>query len=166
VTTMPSMPWGMNDASAWEFANHECVTSRRRLIGPGGSPSETAGASVGRESPDGHHGHAQLAKAEKSDQFLNHSDSPRCRPSWLTAMPPPWHNQKGILSPVAVCQRLVWTESKRAVVDEKVLPEQTKRPIRLFASKEAACDIRGLPQSRPSVEVNAWISLPAWTSLR
>ena len=57
-------------------------------------------------------------------------------------------------------------ESKLAVVDENVLPEQTKRPIRLFVSKAAVWDIRGSPQCWPSVEANAWISLPAWTNLR
>ena len=58
------------------------------------------------------------------------------------------------------------TESNTAVVEEKVLPEQTKKPIRLRSSKRMGCVMRGAPQFWPSAEANTWISLPVWTSLR
>ncbi len=45
------------------------------------------------------------------------------------------------------------TESNVVVVDEKVWPEQTNRPIPLLLSKLAVWDIRGWPQFRPSSEV-------------
>ena len=59
------------------------------------------------------------------------------------------------LGPGTNTHLLTLTESKTAVVDENVLPEQTKRPIRLLSSKVAIWDIRDSPQFWPSVEANA-----------
>ena len=54
-----------------------------------------------------------------------------------------------------------WTESKLVVVAAKVLPEHTKRPTRLLSPKVVGRDIRGSPQSRPSVEVKICVCPPA-----
>ena len=55
---------------------------------------------------------------------------------------------------ISLTHGLASTVSKVAVVVAKVLPEQTKRPIRLSAWKAAAWDIRASPQCPPSAEAN------------